>query len=97
MGDYEVWVKESDTAQPEKVASFPPELTWHTHDRIKWCRCGNHFAVCLSGSVSGGTDIRPLMVVDCARKEVRVIDDQVLIGTSGEREWARMPDWFRKS
>lgn len=87
VGDYEVWVKESDAARPERVVAYAPELTWHMHDRVKWCPCGDHFAVCLSGSPAGGTDTRPLMVVDCARKEVRVIDDLVFIGTRGERVW----------
>lgn len=87
VGDYEVWVKEPDAARPERVVAYAPELTWHMHDRIKWCQCGDHFAVCLSGSLAGHTDVRPLMVVDCARKEVRVIDDLVFIGTRGERVW----------
>jgi len=92
VGDYEVWVKESDNAQPERVVSYPPELSWNMHDRIKWCRCGDHFAVCLAGSRAGVADKRPLMVVDCARKEVRVIDDLVFIGTLGERVWIDQKD-----
>lgn len=85
--DYEVWVKDSNSATPEKVIAFLPEQTQHTLDTIKWCSCANHFAVCLSGSRGEKTSTRPLMIVDCARKEVRVVEDLSLIGTRGERVW----------
>ena len=91
VGDYEVWMKDAGGAEPERIVSFPAAESGHTVDRIAWCGCGNHFAVCLTGLKAKNPtqpDKRPLMVIDCNSREILMCDDLISIGTTGERVWA---------
>lgn len=84
VADHQIWLKDGETAAPEKVLSLPAALSRHSGDRIVWCLCGNHFAVCLSGLKEPGS---MLLAADCERREIVLRDDLLFMGTAGDRVW----------
>ncbi|MBI2788082.1 MAG: PD40 domain-containing protein [Elusimicrobia bacterium] len=93
--DYEVWLKGPGDAAPEKIISLPAVLSQTAGDRVVWCPCGKHFAVCLVGlkeaqgephrvdKLSSSTFI----VADCDRREIVLRDDLFFVGMKGDRVW----------
>lgn len=81
--DCEVWLARSGAT--ERVASVPPEVGSNSFDRVVWNPAGNRFAVFLSGG--GGGNCRPLLIADCVRRELLLVEDIESVGTTGERIW----------
>lgn len=93
--DYEVWLKGAEGAAPEKIVSLPAVLSQAAGDRIVWCPCGKHFAVCLVGLKEAQSEPRradklassTFIVADCDRREIILRDDLFFVGMKGDRVW----------
>lgn len=84
VADYEIWLRGPENLAPEKVVSLPAALSRHAGDRIVWCLCGKHFAVCLAGPKEPGNT---LVIADCGRREIVLREDLLFMGTAGDRVW----------
>lgn len=90
VSDTEIWIQDAGSQSAEKIISFPESASQKFLDRITWCPCGDHFAVCLAGLKGESPDqhdTRLLVIVDSKKREILILEDLNSIGSSGERVW----------